>query len=169
MSRLARSNRVLFVSPQMHVREVLRKPVRDVRSLRRVHENLFTYVPPRWLPYSDRPSLNRVFARLHIRAVRRIMRQLGMHRPILYIWHPFFADVIGHLDERAIVYHCYDEYAAFSVSDRARVAADELRVLHAADVVLAVSDGLCRLKSPANANTHLGTQWRRLRSLRFRP
>jgi glycosyltransferase involved in cell wall biosynthesis len=96
-----------------------------------------------------------VFARLHIRAVRRIMRQLGMHRPILYIWHPFFADVIGHLDERAIVYHCYDEYAAFSVSDRARVAADELRVLHAADVVLAVSDGLCRLKSPANANTHL--------------
>jgi glycosyltransferase involved in cell wall biosynthesis len=155
MSRLARSNRVLFVSPQTHVRDVLRHPAADAGHVRRVSDNLFTYVPSRWVPYSDRPSLNRVFARLHVLDLRRVMRQLGMDRPILYIWHPFFADVIGHFDERAIVYHCYDEYAAFSGSDRARVAADELRVLHAADVVVAVSDGLHKLKSRENPNTHL--------------
>jgi glycosyltransferase involved in cell wall biosynthesis len=156
LSRLAASNRVLFVSPPNHIREVFRHPPSDAGRLKQVSTNLFTYVPPRWLPYTyGYPLLNRLFAWLRNLDVRRRMRQLGMRRPILYIWHPFFADVVGRFGEKLVVYHCYDEYAAFSGSDRARVVAQERRVLEAAAVVFAVSEGLCQLKAKVNSNTHL--------------
>src|SRR6185295_9770321 len=77
-------------------------------------------------------------------------------RPILYIWHPSFAPAIGQVaGARAVVYHCYDEYAAFTGVDRAQVADDEARVLESADLVLTVSDGLYARKRAFNANTHL--------------
>jgi glycosyltransferase involved in cell wall biosynthesis len=78
-----------------------------------------------------------------------------MNQPILYIWHPSFVDAIDQLDARAVVYHCYDEYAAFTGADRARVADDDARLLASADVVLTVSEGLYSRKRALNANTHL--------------
>lgn len=53
--------------------------------------------------------------------VRRVIGRLSMQQPVLYIWHPSFADVIGRFGEALVVYHCYDEYAAFAGTDRARV------------------------------------------------
>jgi glycosyltransferase involved in cell wall biosynthesis len=156
ISRLASSNRVLFVSQPSHIRNIFRRSWHEQRGLTQVSENLFAYVPPGWLPYTDGyPLLNRFLAALRNLAVRRRMRQLGMHHPVLYIWHPFFADVVGRFGERLVVYHCYDEYASFGGSDRARVTARERRVLEAADVVFAVSEGLCRLKAELNPNTHV--------------
>jgi len=78
-----------------------------------------------------------------------------MERPILYIWHPSFANVIGQLNERLVVYHCYDEYSAFSGSDRTQVEEAEGRILDAADLVLTVSKGLYSRKRARNANTYL--------------
>ena len=54
-----------------------------------------------------------------------------------------------------MVYHCYDEYAAFDGTDRERVTAMETRLLESADVVFAVSEGLRTLKARVNPNTHL--------------
>lgn len=155
MARLARSHRVLFVSPQRHLRNALDAPPPGTGEVRRVDENLYTYIPSRWLPYSHRPLLNRLLSRLHVFAIKRLMRRLGMERPILYLWHPAFAHLIGRFGERAVVYHCYDEYAAFGGSDRERVTALETRLLESADVVFAVSEGLRALKARVNPNTHL--------------
>jgi glycosyltransferase involved in cell wall biosynthesis len=156
MSRLARRNRVLFTSSPWHVRDTLRRGLDDGARLSRVSDSLYTYSPPRWLPYSYRfPRLNRCSLRARCRLLARTAHGLGMDQPILYVWHPSFSEVIGHLDERLVVYHCYDEYSAFSGSDRTQVEDAEARLLEAASVVLTVSEGLYARKRVRNPNTHL--------------
>jgi len=156
MSRLARRNRVLFTSPPWYVRDVLRRDRGREAALMRITANLHAYTPPRWLPYTYRfPCADRLSRRLRARAMARLLDRLAMEQPILYIWHPSFVDAVDQLDARAIVYHCYDEYAAFTGADRARVTDDEARLLASADVVLTVSEGLWARKRALNANTHL--------------
>ena len=156
LSRLARTNRVLLVSRPTHIREVFRGRAADSGQLRNISGTLYTYVPPRWLPFVyGHERLNDVLSKLRHADIRRQMRRLGMRRPILYIWHPFFADAIGQFDEQAVAYHCYDEYAAFAGTDRAYVSALERRVLQKSDVVFAVSEGLTEAKARVNTNTHL--------------
>jgi len=156
MSRLARANQVLFTTSPCYVRDVLGPGADDAGQVARVHDTLHTYAPPRWLPYTYRfPHLDQISLNARALMLRRVMDRLSMQQPILYIWHPSFADVIGRFGERLVVYHCYDEYAAFTGSDRARVATQEARVLERADLVLAVSEGLYAKKRQQNANTHL--------------
>ncbi|HEV8346071.1 MAG TPA: glycosyltransferase [Vicinamibacterales bacterium] len=156
MSRLAERNRVLFTSSPWYVRDALRRGRAGRPALTRISDNLHTYTPPRWLPYTYRfPRVDGVMRKLRALAIEHVLDRLAMARPILYIWHPSFADVIGQFDARAVVYHCYDEYAAFGGSDRSRVAEDEARILAAADVVVTVSEGLYSRKRALNANTHL--------------
>jgi glycosyltransferase involved in cell wall biosynthesis len=157
MSRLARRNRVLFTSSPWYVRDALRRGPAGAPTLTRISDNLHTYTPPRWLPYTYRfPRVDGVMRKLRAAAIEHVLDRLAMARPILYIWHPSFADVIGQFDARAVVYHCYDEYAAFGGgTDRSRVAEDEARILRAADVVVTVSEGLYSRKRALNANTHL--------------
>jgi glycosyltransferase involved in cell wall biosynthesis len=155
MSRIALRNRVLFAGPPWYVRDVFAS--RDTSGgLRRATETLFTYRPPRWLPYNYRmPAVNEYVRGMRAACIRRAARRAGLERPILYIWHPSFAELIGHLDECLVVYHCYDEYRAFSGSDQQRVADDEARVLARADLVFTVSEGLQARKRLHNANTHM--------------
>jgi len=156
VARLARRNRVLFTSPPRYVRDAFRGTGAKPRRLRKITDSLYTYAPPGWLPYTYRyPRLNRCSLRLRSQLLSRVVRRLGMDRPILYIWHPSFADVIGQLEARLVVYHCYDEYSAFTGSDPGRVADDEARILEAADIVLTVSEGLHARKRTRNPNTHL--------------
>jgi glycosyltransferase involved in cell wall biosynthesis len=156
MARLARRNRVLFTSSPWHVRDVLRRGVDEAAGLNRISDSFSTYSPPRWLPYSYRfPRLNRCSLEARCRLLAQTAHGVGMDRPILYVWHPSFSEVIGHLDERLVVYHCYDEYSAFSGSDRTQVEEAEARLLEAADVVLTVSEGLYTRKRVRNPNTHL--------------
>ena len=156
LSRLAVRNRVLFTSSPWYVRDVLRRGRARAPALMRISDNLHTYTPPRWLPYTYRfPRVDGVMRKLRAVAIEHVLDRLAMARPILYIWHPSFADVIGQFDVRAVVYHCYDEYAAFAGADRSRVAEDEARILAAADVVVTVSEALYARKRAFNANTHL--------------
>jgi glycosyltransferase involved in cell wall biosynthesis len=156
MSRLARRNRVLFTAPPWQLREAIFAGANGETGLARVADNLYTYAPPRWLPDSYRfPRFNRCSLRLRSRLLSRTLRRLGIDRPIVYIWHPLFADVIGELDEQLVVYHCYDEYSAFAGADRDGVADAEARILAAADLVFTVSEGLHARKSRFNPNTYL--------------
>jgi len=156
MSRLAGQNRVIFATSPWYIRDALRHRSGEAGGLHQISRNLFTYQPPRWLPYSYRfPRLDRCSLQVRCRLLARTARRLGMDRPILYIWHPSFADVIGQFDECLVVYHCYDEYAAFGGTDRAAVDEAEARLLRAADLVLTVSEGLHARKRVHNENTYL--------------
>jgi len=157
MSRLAERNPVIFAGLPWYIRDAFRRDATErERGLTRITSNLYTYRPPRWLPYSYRfRLLDRCALQLRCNLLARSARTLGMARPILYIWHPMFADVIGQFDERLVVYHCYDEYAAFGGADRAAIDQAEARILRAADLVLTVSEGLQARKRVHNENTYL--------------
>lgn len=146
LSRLAAGTRVLLVSPPAtHVRRAVHSLLHGglaQSGLTQVNQGLFTFVPPPWLPYSSRPSLNRPLEGLRASYIRRLLDRLGMARPILYVWHPAFIDIVERFEAPLVVYHCYDEYAAFRGANREQLEAQEARLLQRADLVFTVSPGL---------------------------
>src|SRR5215472_13622726 len=114
MAQFARSNKVLFASSPFYIREALRGfwgKTEESSGVSRVSDNLYTYIPPRWLPVNYRyPSLEKRVQQSRRKHLRGVLSQLGMICPILYIWHPSFLDMVGCFDEALVVYHCYDEY-----------------------------------------------------------
>jgi len=157
LSRLAEYSRVLFVSPPTtHLRDTahkLRSGGFTDRGLTQVSPGLFTFVPPAWLPYSYRPTLNRMLEGLRVSYIRHLLDRLEMHRPILYVWHPAFIDLVERFDAPLVVYHCYDEYAAFRGANREELEAQEARLLRRADLVFTVSPGLRERRVEVNPNT----------------
>ncbi len=162
LSRISRENQVLYVTDPFHVRDAVKGLWRGDRmstGLSKITDTLHTYVPPRWLPYNYRsPWLNRTTSKLRIKQIREALRKLGMERPVMYIWHPSFADMLGQFDESLVVYHCYDEYYDFpgiSATDRREIQSQEDAILARADIVFAASSSIYERKLPFNANTHI--------------
>ena len=157
LSRLAPSSRVLFVSPPAtHIRDVARKLHQGGLAqpgLTQVSHEIFSFVPPPWLPYSNRPALNRALEGLRALYIRHLLNRLEMHQPILYVWHPAFIDMVERFDAPLVVYHCYDEYGAFRGANREEIEAQEARLLRRADLVFTVSPGLRERRIDLNPNT----------------
>ena len=160
ISRISEANPVLHVSPPFNIRDAwqsFRQAEKVLSGLRRVTNNLHLYTPPRWLPYTYRsPMLNNVTARARAWQIRNALNSLGMSKPILYIWDPEFADMIGHFDERLVVYHCYDEHVDFpgvTPEERGLIESQERSILERADIVFAVSSSIAERKSRFNSNT----------------
>lgn len=161
MSDLADENKVLFASSPHYIRDVFRNLGRgndDAAGVSRISKNLHTYIPPRWLPTIYRyPRLDQVIRNFRVWHLRRMLHRLGMKRPILYIWHPSFADVVGAFDEVLVVYHCYDEYSSFNE----RTAGNEIQevqeriLLRRADIVFAVSEKVRKRRLAFNPNIHV--------------
>jgi glycosyltransferase involved in cell wall biosynthesis len=162
LSRIAQQNQVLYVTSPFHIRDVLKSLGRKEQArtgLTKITHTLYTYVPPRWLPYNYRlPWLNRTTSKFRIKQIRRALRKLGMKRPVMYIWDPSFVDMLGQFDESLVVYHCYDEYRDFpgiSATDRQEIRRQEDIILARADIVFAASSSIYKRKVPFNANTHI--------------
>jgi glycosyltransferase involved in cell wall biosynthesis len=159
LSRLAPSSRVLFVSPPpTQIRDAARKLRQGGLSetgLAQVSPELFTFVPPPWLPYSNRPALNRALEGLRASYLRHLLSRLGMHQPILYVWHPAFIDMVERFDAPLVIYHCYDEYGAFRGANKEEIKAQEARLLKRADLVFTVSPGLRERRLELNPNTYV--------------
>lgn len=162
MRRLARRHRVLWVdslgnrAPRVDAHDagrVLRKLGAFARGVRQVEPNLWVLSPLAVPAYGS--SLAAWFNGLLVAAtVRLAMRRLGFRHPLLYSFVPASAWVLGQLGERAVVYHCVDEYAAFAGAG-AEIAKLEGRLLRRADLVLACSEPLRLRKSLVNPRTLL--------------
>src|SRR5262249_43203468 len=90
-------------------------------------------------------------------SVRRMCRQLGFRNPITWSFDPASADVVGSFGERAIVYHCVDEYSEFTGTDKSALLEMEKRLIKKADCVIVSSDHLKTNKRGHNENTFLVT------------
>ncbi|MGE5620246.1 MAG: methyltransferase domain-containing protein [Sphingomonadaceae bacterium] len=173
MSRLARTNRVLFVDPPLTFASDYLGIRSDLRLRRKLHnwvrnggisrrgEGLLTWSPPPSIPF-NRIRNRRVFdglldlnQRVFRLALLRTMDRLGFRKPILWVsFNVYFGDaVVGRLGESLSVYHCTDEisgfpgYSPFITEIEARVAARS-------DLVLASSDVLRESKSRYNPASH---------------
>jgi len=159
MSRLARENRVLFVESLG-----LRQPQLAGKDLRRIARRLRRgLAPPRAadglhvlsplvIPLHRFALVRALNRQLLPLLVRRAVRRLKMHRPILWAYVPQAEALLHALDPSLVVYHCVDDIAAQPGIDAASFRAAEERFATRADLVLASAPSLARRMRALNRN-----------------
>jgi glycosyltransferase involved in cell wall biosynthesis len=162
MVRFARKHRVLWINSINNrrpratgkdVRRVLQK-IRGFRSgLQKVQENIWV-LTPLYIPFHRSKICRRLNQSLLGYQIRASAKKLGFQAPINWVFSPTAADVVGKLGEAHVVYHCVDEYGAFSDAGQ-EVRRRELDLLKKADLVIASSEKLLESKRAVNPNTHL--------------
>jgi asparagine synthase (glutamine-hydrolysing) len=163
MKLLARDNRVLWVNsignrrPTASARDLRR--IRDkllgaARGLQERHPNIWV-LSPLALPFYGSELVRAANGAMLRAQVLRAMEKLGFKRPVSWSFLPSSAPVSGTLGEDLVVYHCVDEFSAFSDAPGAEIRELERRLLAKADVVICSSQKLVDDKMKWNPNTHL--------------
>ena len=121
MRKFARAgNKVIFVNsismglPGLAHKDLLPRIKRKLGSyskLARKTPEGITVVSPASLPFFGRTA-RRINRRLLGTQIKRLATSRGLTKPILWIAIPTAADMIGTLDESAVVYHVSDKYDA---------------------------------------------------------
>lgn len=142
---LSRHVKILFVSPPFYIVRILReifKGTLNKSGLRKVNDNLFNYSPSKFLFMIYRYRwLDRFLKNLRIRKIKKIMRRMGMEKPVLLIWHPAFLDMIGKFDESLVIYYVYDNISGY-VGGSGQKSDNELQLLRSADIIFTLSQEL---------------------------
>jgi glycosyltransferase involved in cell wall biosynthesis len=163
MRILARDNRVLWINsigyrtPKVNRADFSRawnKLLAAREPLREVEPNLFV-LNPLAIPAYGSAAVRRINRWWLLSQVRRAMRQLGFSRPINWVFNPAAAVLAGTLDEERLIYHCVDEYSAFSGVTSKAIQELEEQLLNKADLVLVSAEPLLRSKSRINPRTVL--------------
>ncbi|KFE66663.1 spore coat polysaccharide biosynthesis glycosyltransferase ExoP [Hyalangium minutum] len=163
MRILSRENRVLWVNsignraPKANTHDlqrIWRKLSSFTEGIREVEPNLFVLAPLAIPFYGSEAvrSTNRELLRLQ---VKRAMKKLNFRRPISWSFLPASAPVSGTLGEEFVVYHCVDEFSAFSDTNGRHIAELEERLLRRADLVITSAERLRENKAKVNPNTVL--------------
>lgn len=155
MRLLARENRVLWVNSigyraptatRADVGRAFRKLTQAACPIREVEPNLFV-LSPLAIPAYGRASI-RALNRTLIRAqVLRAMRRLGFRKVVNWVFNPAASVIAGALGEDVLIYHCVDEYTAFSGVDPKALGILEDDLLARADLVLVSADSLVEAKA----------------------
>ncbi len=115
-------------------------------------KNLWGYQWPRYAPRSGRFPLNEITFVLRKRSLRQTLHRLGMTDPILWVFQYNLGEMIGHLDERLVIYHAVDEYSAYPSGNAdverraARIKQMEVEVMAKSDLVFVTSPALYESK-----------------------
>jgi glycosyltransferase involved in cell wall biosynthesis len=163
MRLLARNNRVLWVNSigyraptasKADLRRALNKLAAATHPMREVEPNLFV-LSPLAVPAYGMGTIRAINRGLLTWQVRRAMKRLGFRRAINWVFNPAAALLAGRLSEEQIVYHCVDEYTAFSGVAGGALAALEQELLHKANAVIVSSERLYGSKKSDRAPTVL--------------
>jgi glycosyltransferase involved in cell wall biosynthesis len=163
MRILARKNRVLWVNsigyrtPSVSKADLSRawkKLLAYRQPLKEVEPNLFVLNPLAVPAYGL--AVARSFNRFWLtRQVKRAMRRLNFKRPINWVFNPAAAVIAGTLGEDELIYHCVDEYSAFSGVASNAILDLEKDLLRKAHLVVVSAELLRQSKSKVNPNTIL--------------
>jgi glycosyltransferase involved in cell wall biosynthesis len=163
MKRLARGNRILWVnsignrSPKVNRNDINRifKKVRQFfNGVKQVEENLYVFSPV-MIPFYHSEVLRKINQWLLARMIRHTLKELGFKNPVTWTFAPSSADVVGRLGETKVIYHCVDEFAAFSDAPQRAIQKMEETLLKKADLVIVSASTLQESKRKLNPNTHL--------------
>ncbi len=162
MRILARKNRVLWVNSIG-----MRRPTASRRDLGRIlakmRKSLGTYVQvepnlfvtnPLVLPLPGVPLADSLNAVALAGWLRWVTRKVDLRHPILWSFLPNVTRLVGRLGENMLIYHCVDEYSAFSGMPQDFLIRSERELISRADVVFTSSAQLADERRHLNANTH---------------
>ena len=174
MRILARENRILWVNsiglraPSVSSADFKRsfeKLASATKPIKEVEPNLFVMSPLTIPAYGN--ALIQKFNRRSLRwQIKGAMKKLGFKRPVNYVFLPSAAMLAGKLGEDFIIYHCVDEYAAFSDIPAEPIARLERELMKKSDLVIVSAEKLYDDKKEFNKNTHIirhGTDWAHFR------
>jgi glycosyltransferase involved in cell wall biosynthesis len=165
MRILARRNRVLWVNSigmrrpaasGRDLRRIIDKLAKSLQGTREVEPNLFV-ANPLVIPLPGWGLADRINADILAATLRRLCRKHELADPILWSFLPNVGRLLGRLDERLVIYHCVDEYSAFSGVSRETITRMERDLVRRADLVLTSSERLCADRSAINPNTRFVT------------
>jgi glycosyltransferase involved in cell wall biosynthesis len=160
MSRLAAGNRVLFIEslglrrPQLagrDLRRIARRLQRGLAGARPAPPGLHV-LSPLVLPLHGQPAVRALNRRLLPALVRRAVKELDLHDPILWAYVPQAEALLDALDPALVVYHCVDDIAAQPGVDAVSFRAAEARFAARADLVLASAPALAARMRELNDN-----------------
>ena len=163
MKRLARGNRILWVnsignrSPKVNrndIHRIFKKINQFFNGVKQVEENLYVFSPV-MIPFYHSKVLRKVNQWILAKMLRHQLKKLGFKNPVTWTFAPSSADVVGRLGETKIIYHCVDEFAAFSDAPQAAIQRMEETLLKKADLVIVSASTLQESKRKLNPNTHL--------------
>ena len=163
MKILARENRVLWVNSIGN-----RKPTASARDAKRIfkkilgaaggvverHPNIHVLTPLA-IPFYGSEWVRSANGTLLKAQVKRAMDALHFKDVISWSFLPSSAPVSGTLGEKLVVYHCVDEFSAFSDAPAHEIKELERRLMLKADVVICSSEKLRADKAKTNSNAHL--------------
>ena len=166
MTRLARANRILYVEPWPALRPTLRQwrsgqlSWADLRGprLKKVRDNLHVYSPAVWAPRATRFPLSTLTDGIYMAFLRRVLKKLGLQKPILWLFSPDMGVFVGRFDEKLVIYHVVDEYIGYSgVSATWRPVMQQMeeQLARQADLVFVTSPDLLERKRALNQNIAL--------------
>jgi glycosyltransferase involved in cell wall biosynthesis len=148
MRKFARAgNKVIFVNsismglPGLAHKDLLpriRRKLRSYSKLARDTEDGITVVSPASLPFFGTAAARNVNRRLLSAQIGKLARSRGLTKPILWIAIPTAAEMIGTLDEAAVVYQVSDKYDANTMdhaTDPALIRRLHEHAIDAADLV----------------------------------
>ena len=148
MRKFARAgNKVIFVNsismglPSLGHKDLLPRIKRKLGSyskLARQTEEGITVVSPASLPFFGSAAARTINRRALSAQIGRLARTRGLSKPILWIAIPTAAEMIGTLDESAVVYHVSDKYDANTMdhaTDPALIRRLHEHAIDAADLV----------------------------------
>jgi glycosyltransferase involved in cell wall biosynthesis len=163
MRLLARENRILWVNSigyraptvsKADLSRAFKKLAAAAQPIREPEPNIFV-LNPLAIPaygFSSIRALNRHLLRWQ---VCRAMRRLGFRRPINWVFNPAAAVIAGTLGEEQLIYHCVDEYTAFSGVPSQGLAELEQGLLRRSDLVIVSAERLFQSKVRFNPRTVL--------------
>lgn len=161
MRILARDNRVLWVNSiglraptvsKADFKRSFNKLASATTPVKEVEPNLFV-MSPLTLPAYGQPILRAINQRSLRFQIKRAMRKLGFKNPVNYVFLPSAALLAGRLGEDFVIYHCVDEYGAFSDISSETIAKLEEELLKKSDLVIASAELLYQSKVKQNPRT----------------
>jgi glycosyltransferase involved in cell wall biosynthesis len=133
---------------------MLKKVSGAMQGLRERHPNIWVLTPLA-IPFYGSELVRAANGALLKAQIQRAMQHLGFTDPISWSFLPSSAPVSGTLGESLVVYHCVDEFSAFSDAPAQEIRELERRLLLKADVVICSSEKLRADKARVNSNAHL--------------
>ena len=159
MSRLAINNKVLFVSGQFYIWDIIedigkRKLAKS--GLKKINDNLFSYKPLKFFPLIHKFSfLRKIITYGLVKHIIYLLKKINYNKNdiILYIWRPEFVDMVGKFNEKLLCYHIDDDYAKISGNNKSLIL-KAIDLMKKADIVFVHSKELMNIKKKYARNIH---------------
>lgn len=175
MSRLAKNHRVIHVDyglrplPLYLYRRLRKRPQDVLRPVRLLTDGVGQRGPGLYVADHISPLVAGVFPHGHpvrdrstfdlkVMYLKRFLKRHKIDDPIVWVYHPGYADALDNLPRKLLVYDCVDNYAAFPTyrDDPQWIMLREERLCRQADLVFTTSQKLYDTRLHYNPNhTHL--------------